>query len=130
MSEQIKTLSWKPRRRGHIYCSPACGGSCKWDDYQLSTKLADQLARRCGVGWKPCVHENLGWHYSAISPCGRLRVYERGEGRSRYQAWLQSREQLGGQWIEDARTPAAAIARAIASCKADLNKLTHFLKGL
>jgi len=71
---EVPVRDWIPRRRGDIYCSPACGGNCTYADYLKATKAADRLCKRLkGVGWKPRVHENLGWHYNVYN--GHLQVY-------------------------------------------------------
>lgn len=59
-------LSWDPVRTGNgQYCSPACGGKCTWASYQAAKRKASALAKSLGAGWKPEVHENLGWYYRA-----------------------------------------------------------------
>lgn len=62
-----KSQDWTPVRSGSIYCSPACGGGCTWRQYETAVIQASSLARSLGAGWKPRVHENLGWHYSATN---------------------------------------------------------------
>jgi hypothetical protein len=59
-----KKLSWKPRLRGKIYCSSACGHRCTKHDYDDAVKNAKALAKKLGYGWKTRVWENMGWHYS------------------------------------------------------------------
>lgn len=58
-----KELSWKPERRGAIYCAPACGGRCKHRDYLKAKRTAEGIARKLGAGWEAEVFENLGWHW-------------------------------------------------------------------
>jgi hypothetical protein len=59
---------WEPVRNGDIYCSPRCGGKCKWDDYthacDEAVTLAAIMKEATGLDWTDRVHENLGWHYS------------------------------------------------------------------
>lgn len=57
-------LSWKPQRRGAVYCSSACGGGCKHADYAKVKAATRNLASALGPHWKPRVWENLGWHGS------------------------------------------------------------------
>src|SRR4051812_35218771 len=73
-------LSWKPRRIGPLYCSPACGGRCTWEEHQAALRAAQSLATNLETltgrrGWKLVIWENLGWHSKAVSPCGRIKVH-------------------------------------------------------
>lgn len=71
---------WKPILRGNIYCAPACGGGCTKAAYDSAVKSAEDLVQRLkGSGWTVQVHENLGWHYTAVS--GPVQVYPSGDGR-------------------------------------------------
>lgn len=63
--KEPKKLSWKPRRRGAIYCAPACGRGCTHNEYLAAVRDAKALAKELGEGWKVRVTENLGWHFSA-----------------------------------------------------------------
>lgn len=78
---------WTPVRDGDRYCSPACGGRCRFADYEAATAKAAELAARLtdhfGVEWTPRVWENLGWHYKAI--------------RGRHEVGPQPR--VGGYWV-------------------------------
>lgn len=103
-----KPLSWTPRRRGHIYCAPACGGRCTLAQYHAAKLAGQKLCERLGRGWKPRVWENLGWHYKAISACGRWKVH--GSDRC-FTALLGDADSPGGKWAETARTPEAAIRK-------------------
>lgn len=58
-----QTLSWKPVRRGKLYCAPACGGGCTVAAFDLAMADACACARALGNGWVPDVYENLGWHW-------------------------------------------------------------------
>lgn len=60
------TRDWTPVRRGRVYCSPACGRGCTHAEFMTATRKAKALVKRLGAGWKPCVWENLGWHYEAV----------------------------------------------------------------
>jgi hypothetical protein len=70
---------WTPRRDGAIYCSPACGGRCRWADFEAANARAGTLARQLGHGWQPRVWENLGWHVQVKK--GGATVTVTGEGR-------------------------------------------------
>lgn len=65
-------LSWKPKRRGEIYCSPACGGDCTYAAFQKAKRDAEKLAKIMGRGYKPYVWENMGWHFKAYK--GKIEV--------------------------------------------------------
>ena len=54
---------WRPVRKGDIYCSPACGGKCKFADYQHAFGAAKAMIDMLGAGWEPEIWENCGWHY-------------------------------------------------------------------
>lgn len=41
-----------------------------------------------GEGWKPVVHENMGWHYKAVS--GPVQVYPSQDGSDRYWCMIGS----------------------------------------
>lgn len=69
-----RRLSWKPVRRGDIYCAPACGNGCTYQAYLNAVAAAKQLAKEL-PGFKPHVWENLGWHYSAVALGSRVSVY-------------------------------------------------------
>lgn len=56
-------LSWKPVRRGAIYCAPACGASCTWVDYQRALAAGTKLQQRIGDPFVLRVWENMGWFY-------------------------------------------------------------------
>ena len=67
--------SWKPVRRGGVYCSPACGRGCTKAEYdEANSKAKKLLARMSGKGWKILVHENLGWFYQVRT--NHLQVQE------------------------------------------------------
>lgn len=105
----MNSLSWKPVRRGSVYCAPACGGRCTYIAYLKASEKARKLAKRLGKGWKPHVWENLGWHYKVIFKTGTLSVH------SDNSAWL---EVEGRQWIEDeATTPELNVIKAIEAAR-------------
>jgi hypothetical protein len=58
---------WKPVLNGGVYCSPRCGNSCKKIDHDLAVKAGEALARQLGPDWKPRIHENCAWFYSAVN---------------------------------------------------------------
>lgn len=111
-----KPLSWEPALRGKIYCAPACGGGCTKAAHDLATARAKALAAGMGPGWKARVWENLGWHYSVLSPCGRWKIHpHHGEDHDRrrkttYSAFLGDADSPGGTWAEHGDSPRAAMA--------------------
>lgn len=126
-------LSWKPRRHGAIYCAPACGGKCTWEAYQAAKRNARGLARRMGKGWKTRVHENLGWHFNVISPCGRIKIsWDVFHNKDYYTAYLGNADEVicSGKWVESADTPEKAMKKVIQSAKRSLNQINATLEGL
>jgi hypothetical protein len=77
---------------GPRYCSPACGCDCSLADYELAKGQAACLVKQLGKGWRPVVHENMGWHYHAVHKSGAT-LHE--HGRS---CWIQI--VVGGKQIE------------------------------
>ena len=59
-----RELSWRPVRKGDVFCAPACGRGCTHAEYVHALTSAAAVVRRLGPGWRPVVSENLGWHYS------------------------------------------------------------------
>lgn len=99
---------WNPRRRGKVYCSPACGGGVKWgctvERHRAATKIAESMCRRLGKGWMPHVFENLGWHARAVR--GPFSVAR--DASDRYTVSHYRRGVLG-----EGSTPKAAIGSMI-----------------
>lgn len=133
--------AWTPRRKGDIYCSPACGGEtkwgCTWAEYQAAKRAAKALCDRIGKGWRPRVWENLGWHYSAISPCGRLKVHPstscrcHGKGTvTSYTAFLGEADSPGGRWTGQSRSPKRAVALAVEEGRRALDEVNSLVEGL
>lgn len=106
------TRDWTPKRRGAIYCAPACGMGCTWIAFNAASCAASNLARSLGDAWEPDVWENLGWHYAARTKCGRWKVHptiHRGAIIG-YTAYLSPDANPGGVWAEHGKTPEKAIA--------------------
>ena len=125
--------SWTPRRRGALYCSPACGGRCTLAAWRSANAAAGALASRLGPTWVPVVVENLGWRYGAGvalprgGPAGldaRLEVRANVvDGLLRgYTAFL------GGGYSEAAPTPETALRRCVRRAEADLAALATLLR--
>jgi hypothetical protein len=62
----MRNLNWKPKLKGNIYCSSACGGGCNRKDYDKAVKAGKKWANKLGRGWKYRVWENLGWHVKVL----------------------------------------------------------------
>jgi len=141
---KTKTLSWKAIRRGDIYCAPGCGGGCKYAAFELATQRATELAARLGPKWKIRVHENLGWHYSVHSPCGRINVREYWRTPhsdhlvetlatlvpDHYTAYLNTDGGSGGRWTASADTPEEAIRAALESAQNERDTLVELVNAI
>lgn len=80
--KQPKKLSWKPVRRGRIYCAPACGGRCTHADCLAAHREAKALvARMKSRGWKIRVWENIGWHWCIYHGEGHLSISPSYDGK-------------------------------------------------
>lgn len=117
-------LSWDPVRQGARFCAPACGRGCTHAEWRAATAAADKLCADLGAGWVPDVWENLGWHYSAISACGRWKVHGHSSG---YTAFLGEAGCSGGRWAESGVTPQAAIRATWAAARQEIDKLATYL---
>lgn len=120
-----RQLSWKARLSAdrRIYCSPACGANCTRFDYGLAVKRAAALCKELGAGWVPRVSENLGWHYSAVSACGRWKVCSDGGS---YTAFLGD-PGAGGRWAASGKTPRSAIAATWKIAAASIDDVMSFV---
>ena len=68
LQKKQKNDRWTPIRNGKIYCSPACGRGCTWAEHEHAVAEGKKLVGRLkGKGWHAVIHENLGWHYKAVS---------------------------------------------------------------
>ncbi len=104
-----KPLSCTPRRRGDIYCSPACGHGCTAEEYRKAHANAARLCKQLGTGWVVNVWENLGWHFCATK--GQCTVYR--HGPRHYWASLETKM---GQFHHTSRTPKAAVDAIAKQC--------------
>jgi hypothetical protein len=116
-----RQLSGKPRRRGNTYCAPFCGHGCTIAEHAAAVRGGAALASRLGEGWKPRVWENLGWHYSATSPCGQVKVHP--SKASGFMSFFGSPDSSGGRWTATGRTPRAAVANVLVHVKAERDSL-------
>lgn len=117
-------LSWEPRLSAdrRTYCSPACGAGCRKFAHAVATKCAAALCQQLGAGWTPKVWENLGWHWGAVSACGRWKVHGHG---GHYSAFL-GRPESGGRWAGGGKTPRAAIKAAWRDARAAIAEVSAF----
>lgn len=127
-------LVWAPRRRGAIYCAPACGLGCRHAWYAAAVRNAACLAKHLGHGWKPEVHENLGWFARAVDATGRWRICvdlsKHSHGRViRYHAFLGDPGSLGGRWAAHGTTPEAAMRAVRRQARAELKHLQSIVEG-
>ncbi len=129
----MMALSWKAKRRGKLYCAPACGRGCTWAEHKRAKKRGEKLAKRLGEGWTYEVRENLGWHYEAVSPCGLLKVCEyRYSGKvTGYTAFLATQPgQTGGLFTKHGDTPREAVENTVAVGVEARDRLIAVLEGL
>lgn len=98
-------------RRGDVFCAPFCGRKCTHKEYLAAKQGAADLVRKLGKGWKPRVWENMGWHYSAVSKDGRIKVHTHKYPNSPrdYTAFLGDADSPGGRWAMHGSTPQAAL---------------------
>ena len=101
-----------PIRRGHTFCSPACGVGCTWEAHQRAQRRAADLVTAL-PGWTSRVWENVGWHAAAKSPDGFYKVHSR---RGSFTCLLGT-DPVGGTWVGRGQTPAEAIEDARAKAR-------------
>lgn len=77
-----------------------------------------KLSKFLGPGWEVRIHENLGWHYSAVNKAKRLYVSQHA---GRYMAIL------GGHWVGHDTSPILAIRSAFLIAKPELENLKAIL---
>lgn len=97
-------------------------------EHDRAVALAELLARTLGPDWTSQVWENLGWHYAATSPCGRLTVHP-GSGAG-FTAFLGAPGGVGGRWAEYGKTPQKAIDNTVAAATAEYNEIGSIIEGL
>lgn len=88
----MSELSWKAVRKGNVYCAPACGHGCKHSQYLKMKKQAELMCKALGKGWKPRVHENMGWHCEVQKSQSSISYYDDRTGNNypdRFSAWVE-----------------------------------------
>lgn len=119
------SLSWKPVRRGSIYCAPACGRGCTVSEFDAAYNAAFGLANTLGDGWLVDVWENLGWHWGVKK--GGVKVTQNHGGC--YTAFLGLPNEIGGRWAESGKTPKEAIRNSLHAAEKDVNALVDIIEG-
>ncbi len=97
---------------------------------------AKELAKQLGDHWQGEVWENLGWHYKARSPCGRVTVYPFlicGKVKE-YSAMVH---EAGGSGMPTflgepgrGKTPMKAYERVVANVKERVAEIQKYVEGL
>lgn len=109
-------------------CAPWCGHGCTDEQYQKAVRQGDALAKQLGKGWKSRVWENMGWHFAAVSSCGRLEVHSHG-GHS-FTAYLGEANEPGGRWAEHGHSAKAAVRATVREGKRELAEVAALVEGL
>lgn len=120
-------LSWKPIKKGAIYCSSACGGRCTHSAFLSAQKQAKLTAKIVGKGFKPHVWENLGWYWKITSKCECLSVSLYG---NTFTAYLNTEPNSGGRWVSEGKTPQIAIKKVIKAARDEMNTIEIMLSKL
>lgn len=124
--------SWKPRKRGAIYCSPACGAKCLKADYDRCVREADALAKLLGPGWVPRIWENLGWHYEVGKDVAtvwpNLRHSSRRGGGWTIMSYTASLSILP-EW-QTGKTATVALGRVLREAEVSARRLIRALKAV
>jgi hypothetical protein len=132
----MEKLSWKPVRRGNLYCSSACGRGCTIKEYRETERLALCLANRLapmdtdvkGGRWEICLSENLGWHYSVSK--GAISVHGDSGGRRIYSVFLNLPGPWGGNMAVTANIPEAGIRKILNNARLELKAMVALARHL
>jgi hypothetical protein len=104
-----------------------CGRGCTEVEYWAAVDGADTLVQHLGASWTAELTENLGWFYSARSPCGRVWVSPSGAG---FSALLGKPHSHAGRWHARGKTPKAAVRAVVEKGNEALAEVTTLLEGL
>lgn len=126
----MNELSWTPERQGAMYCSPACGRGCTKKEHDEAKKAGARLAKNLGAGWDVRVWENLGWHYSAVSACGRIKVHQNNPNPRSFTAFLGDADCSGGYWAGWGETAQEAVDAVVEEGTQERNRINDLLAGL
>ena len=126
---------WTPKRRGPIYCAPACGANCTYAAFRLAQTralaLSRALADEFGGTWTVKVWENMGWYFRVSR--GTLQVYAHYDGGTRYYITLMGYESGGRPELHVGRgfpSAARAVRAQIRLAKQELNRLAREIAEL
>lgn len=122
-----------PIRNGHIYCSPGCGRPCTMEMYERAAKLAEEAAEKLGPTWKAVVFENMGWHATAVSADGRIKVHVNryiSDNSTNYTAFVGEKDSSGGRWSWSDADPRKAVKLAIQKGIEERDEIIRALDGL
>jgi hypothetical protein len=95
--------------------------------------LCERLSKKSTIKeWRPHVWENLGWHHSAISGCGRISVHQHHYGTepATSTAFLGEPNSGTGRWAEHGKTPEQAVKNVILVAKNSLAEIGAAISGL
>lgn len=124
----VKNLSWTPRRRGDIFCAPACGFDCTFAAYEAAVSMSDTIASLFGHGWRGHVWENLGWHWCIVAPNRRASIspsIHKGkiDGWAAYISATPGEGVAGGRWVAHGKNPKAALVAALEKAQDDYREV-------
>lgn len=102
------TPNWTPRKRGKVFCSPACGRGCTLAEHAKATKAAARLVKRLGWDFQARVWENLGWHYEIVVGKFRIDEYWTHVGKRKVREY-QASYNNSAEFRAERSTPEAAL---------------------
>jgi hypothetical protein len=107
------------------------------EDFEKAVAGASVLADMCGKGYRGKVWENLGWHFKAVSPCGRVEVYRNLHGSGGKASYNISIHEPDGNGTSAAfgRMPyrpsaKGAIVAGVAQVRKHIRSLESIVEGL
>lgn len=121
--------AWVPVRKGDVYCSPACGGQCKYKAYQWAKRQSAKLVKQAGPGWTARVWENLGWHYAISSPTRHVKVHPSCGGGD-FLAFLGPASCSGGDFTAYGKTVQEAVRNVVAKARESVGDLEQILASV
>jgi hypothetical protein len=95
--------------------------------------LADVLADSWGGVWTPRVHENLRWYWGARTDYMRVSPSLNYQTREpvAYMCFLSTeKDNLGGRWVGEGKTPALAVRRAVHLLELEAKTLQRVLEAV
>lgn len=124
----MKTHRWKPVAGRDTLCAPGCGRGCTKKEHDRAVREGARLALSLGSGWSPEIWENLGWHWAAISPCGRIKVHP--SSATGFHAFLGEPGCAGGRWAVYGKTARSSVRNVVRAARAELSKIGAMIEGL